>query len=73
MSKRRTRSERISRQSLDDGDPSETVWISGRGCYVYHDDSTCPRLSDPDPKPRQKAQGMWLAPCARCCLDGGES
>lgn len=73
MSKRRRRSERVSRQSLDDGDASETVWISGRGAYVYHDSETCVRLSNPDPRPREKAQAMWLAPCARCCLDGDGS
>lgn len=71
MSSRRTRSERISRQALDDGEPNEIVWISGRGAYVYHDDDECPRLRNPDPKPRHKAQAMWLAPCARCCLGGG--
>lgn len=72
MSSRRTRSERISRQSEDTGDPKDTVWLSGRGAYVYHDESECPRVYEPDDKTRAEAQARWLAPCARCCLDGEE-
>lgn len=73
---RMTRDERLRRQKLDDGEPIDTVWMSGaerangQSVQCYHDTPDCPQLNDGEHRDLKRADAklMWRAPCKTCVI-----